>query len=130
MRAIAAPGKLRYERLMNTHGHAKADYRNLELHRTALGKLKSNPELLPAVLALLRRWLDDETLRPSWPHLRRWREALTEWPIERLEALVLDPEEGQVLRQCSPLGPVLTPRERSVAFMEAERKARELKKAS
>jgi hypothetical protein len=101
------------------HGHRKADFRNLELHRAALAKLEAQPELLPLVLALLDRWLAEENQRPSWPWLRQWREMLSEWPFSRLSTLVLDEHQGQSLRQCSPLGPVLTPRERQSVFQAA-----------
>jgi hypothetical protein len=47
---------------------------------------------------------------------------LTDWPIERLAAVVLDPIDGLTLRQCSPLGPVLTPRERWAALAEVDRR--------
>lgn len=106
---------------MESHGHAKADQRNLALHEAALAKLERKPELLEGVMALLDRWLLDTDHRPSWPYLRQWREMLTVWPFQRMAARVLDPDSGQVLRQCSPLGPTLTPRERSAVFMEANR---------
>ena len=43
---------------------------------------------------------------------------LTDWPIDRIAVLVLDPEGGQTLRRCSPLGPALTPTERWAALVE------------
>jgi hypothetical protein len=43
---------------------------------------------------------------------------LADWPIDRIEAAVLAEEAGQALRQCSPLGPALTPRERWAALEE------------
>lgn len=114
---------------MNSHGHAKADHRNLALHRAALAKLERNPQLLTPVLALLDRWLKDEAQRSSWPHLHRWRALLTQWPFLQMASCVLDPEGGQVLRQCSPLGPVLSPQERWAAFKEADHEVREAEEA-
>ena len=46
---------------------------------------------------------------------------LAAWPIERIAETVLEDETGQVLRQCSPLGPALTPRERWAALAEVSR---------
>jgi hypothetical protein len=46
---------------------------------------------------------------------------LADWPIDRIAAVVLDPERGQTLRRCSPLGPALTPRERWTALAEVNR---------
>ena len=37
---------------------------------------------------------------------------LSDWPLDRIAQVVLDLDGGQTLRQCSPLAPVLTPRER------------------
>src|SRR5512138_2024986 len=94
------------------HGHVKTDRRNERLHEAALEKLRLHPELMPTVLALLDRWLTLEELRSSRSWLMQWREMLTSWPFQRLRDTVLDKERGQTLRQCSPLGPVLTARER------------------
>lgn len=101
------------------HGHSKADLRNWHLHRVALEKLHRHPELMSAVLSLLDGWLRDEKLRASYSYLQQWRELLTTSPFEEMRALLLDTERGQALRQCSPLGPLLTPQERWQAFQEA-----------
>ena len=45
---------------------------------------------------------------------------LTSWTLERVAETVLDPVRGQTLRQCSPLGPALTPAERWRALAELE----------
>ena len=103
------------------HGHSKADLRNWHLHRVALEKLQRHPELLPSVLSLLDNWLRDENFRPSRAWLGQRREMLTAWPFVKMRAILLDAERGQVLRQCSPLGPVLTPQERWQALEEAGR---------
>jgi hypothetical protein len=107
------------------HGHAKADLRNRHLHQVALEKLHRHPELLSPVMALLDRWLEQESLRSSRPWLERWRELLTSRPFEQMSEVVLSEEEGQVLRQCSPLGPVLTVQERWKALQDVNRQLRE-----
>jgi hypothetical protein len=101
------------------HGHSKADLRNWHVHRAALENLQRHPERLPSVLALLENWLRDESLGHARAWLDQWRELLTVRPFAEMRALVLDPERGQLLRQCSPLGPALTPQERWRALEEA-----------
>ena len=97
---------------MLPHGHAAADMRNLELHRVALDKLRAFPQLTARCLELLERWLSQPECRPARQYLEHWREMLSGWSVDRIAAVVLDPEGGQALRQCSPLGPALSPQER------------------
>jgi hypothetical protein len=97
---------------MLQHGHAAADMRNLELHRVALDKLRAFPQLTERCLELLDRWLSQPECRPALQYLERWREMLSGWSVDRIAAVVLDPEGGQALRQSSPLGPALSPQER------------------
>lgn len=113
---------MQYQEPMLDHGHKRADARHLLLHRLALEKLRQHPELRAPVLELLDRWLADVSLRPSHRWLAQWREMLTSWPFDRLAEAVLDQKDGQTLRQCSPLGPVLSPRERWAALAKWERR--------
>lgn len=96
----------------------RSDLRNLHLHRAALAKLKDEPSLRQTCLELLERWLAAPESRPSRPWLERWRQLLQEASDDELARVVLDPEGGQVLRSCSPLAPVLTPRERWARLAE------------
>src|SRR4051812_12170563 len=95
---------------MLRHGHACADARNLHLHRAALDKLRLQPELRRPCLALVEEWLARPNAAKQW--LEQWREMLASWPVEGIAEVVLDEAGGQTLRQCSPLGPLFTPRER------------------
>jgi hypothetical protein len=94
------------------HGHERADRRNLVLHKAALDELRASPELRARCLALVEKWL----VQPEQAHARRylesWRDMLATWTFDDIAALVLDPDRGQALRQCSPLGPALTPQQR------------------
>ena len=90
--------------------------RNLGLHRVALAKLREQPEVRRACIALVDRWLAMPNLTSSYSWIRQWREMLSEWPQERMETVVLNAVGGQTLRQCSPLGPTLSPRERWAAL--------------
>lgn len=113
------------------HGHERADQRNLHLHRVALKKLRRYPELTSHALELVEKWLEDEATQPSRAWLEEWRVMLSDWSVERMMDVVLDPQGGQTLRQCSPLGPVLTPRERWDALHEInERMRSEWKRAT
>jgi len=106
---------------MGSHGHARSELRNLHLHRAAFEKLRVHPELRRECLELVERWLTQAEQRASARSLAQWREMLSSWPVERIAAVVLDRDGGQTLRQCSPLAPTLTPRERWVLLDEANR---------
>jgi hypothetical protein len=106
---------------MAAPGCLKADIRHLHLHRVALDKLRVEPARRAACIALVDRWLASPEQVSSRPWLEEWRRMLVEWPIERIANSVLDFEGGQILRRCSPLGPVLTPRERWAALAQVER---------
>ena len=106
---------------MVSHGHARSDLRNLHLHRVAIENLRISPDLRRRCQDLLERWLADPAQASSRPWLQQWDEMLEAWPIERIAEAVLEIEAGQTLRQCSPLGPTLTPRERWAALAEVNR---------
>jgi hypothetical protein len=96
----------------------RSDLRNLHLHRAAVEKLRRDPALRGPCLALVERWLAAPELQHARPYLERWRELLTGAPDDELSRVVLDPDAGQALRKCSPLGPVFTPRERWAVLAE------------
>lgn len=107
--------------LMASHGHARSDLRHLHLHRVAIENLRRHPELRRACVALLDEWLERKEHAASRRWLMQWREMLSSWTVQQIAEVVLDPESGQTLRQCSPLAPVLTPQERWAALEEIER---------
>jgi len=105
---------------MQRHGHRFADARNLHLHRAALDKLRREPERRGACLQLVESWLaQPEPAARRW--LEEWRRMLADWPVEEIARVVLDETGGQTLRQCSPLGPLLAPRERWQLLAEINR---------
>ena len=109
-----SPG--RYARGMS-HGHEKADQRNLALHRLALEKLKRDPaEAKRKILELLDRWCAMPHLKRQLPLLEAWRRIL-ELPADQVETTILS-DESQQLRQCSPLGVLITPQERFAVYRE------------
>src|SRR5437667_3403312 len=92
----------RYTRArMQRHGHARADARNLHLHRAALDNLRARPEQRHACARLVESWLAAPEA-PARKWLEQWRDMLAEWPVERIAEVVLDEDRGQALRQCSP----------------------------
>lgn len=102
-------------------GRQRSDLRNLHLHRAALDKLRQDPALRGPCLGLVERWLAALEQRPSRTYLERWQELLRSAPDDELARVVLDPDGGQALRQCSPLGPVFAPRERWALLAEVSR---------
>jgi hypothetical protein len=84
-------------------------------------KLRRHPELSRSCVALLDEWLGRKEYAASAQWLLQWREMLSTWTLQQIADVVLDPEGGQTLRQCSPLAPVLTPQERWAALEEIER---------
>lgn len=109
--------------VVKPHGHARSDLRNLRLHRAAIEKLRRRPELRQPCLDLVREWQRRQENRASAPWLAQWHEMLSSWSVDRIADSILDPEEGQTLRQCSPLAPVLTPRERWAVLEAVEQEA-------
>jgi hypothetical protein len=103
-------------------GTRKSDLRHLHLHRVAFEKLREQPAVRRQCLELVERWLASPEQASSHPWLLQWREMLADWPIEQMARTVLDPEGGQTLRRCSPLGPALQPRERWEALAEFNRR--------
>ena len=101
-------------------GPQRSDLRNLHLHRAAVAKLIGSPALREPCLALVCKWLAAEELRGSRPYFERWRELLETASDDELVRIVLDPERGQALRSCSPLGPVLTSKERWELLREVD----------
>jgi hypothetical protein len=87
----------------------------LKLHALAFEKLKADPEGGKAkARELLDRWLVMPHLQRQAPLLRRWREVL-DLPVDELESTIMS-EDGQQLRQCSPMGALITPQERFAVF--------------
>ena len=101
-------------------GHARADRNNLFLHRAALEKLDALPDGRKACLKLVDSWLAAPQ-QPARRWLEEWRTMLADWPVERIAGVVLAEDAGQSLRQCSPLGPLLSPTERWRLLEEARR---------
>lgn len=109
--------------VVKPHGHARSDLRNLRLHRAAIEKLRRHPELREPCLDLVREWRQRKENQASAPWLAQWHEMLSCWSVDRIADAILGPEEGQTLRQCSPLAPVLTPRERWAVLEAVEQEA-------
>ncbi|MCC6763515.1 MAG: hypothetical protein IT293_02535 [Deltaproteobacteria bacterium] len=84
----------------------------------ALDKLAAHPHLRAECLTLVEAWIARPDQAHARPWLDEWKRMLADWSIDRIRDVVLDPEGGQTLRRCSPLAPVLSPRERWAAFDE------------
>lgn len=85
--------------------------RSLVLHQAAAAWLTEHPELFARVQATMVRLVQHADPR-SGPYTRRWQQAVQQGMAACI-ALAVDPsEEGDALRQCSPLAGVLPQRER------------------
>lgn len=107
-----------YSRRMMDDRPSKSERRHRHLHRLALDKLVAHPEMRSQCLALVEDWIARAEQAHARPWLEQWRHMLADWPIDRIRAVVLDPEQGETLRRCSPLAPTLTATERWVALAE------------
>jgi hypothetical protein len=97
------------------HGHAKAEERHLALHRLAFEKLRADPEGgKHKARELLERWLGMANLEASHLLFRRWQ-ALLDRPVDEIEEEILGDTDHQLI-QCSPLGALITPRERFAVY--------------
>jgi hypothetical protein len=99
--------------------HRRQDLRSLALHRAAVQVLLEHPERVQLVLDILTRWegAADARSRPLCDQWRRIAESRA-WD----EALA-DTDQGQQLRQASPLGFVLDSAQR-LAILDEWKKAR------
>lgn len=92
--------------------HGPQDLQSLLLHREAVALLRTDPGLVARLERTLTRWLqrDDPNSRPL---LERWCDiiAARDW-----DAALAEDEEGQQLRQASPL-PTLLPEQTRVAVI-------------
>ena len=92
--------------------HQVIDERSLELHRAIARKLQAQPSLLQIAQGNLSRWLGSESPDPLDP-LWEWRQILSEWSLDDIQALLESEDEEAVrLRQSSPFPGVLSESER------------------
>jgi hypothetical protein len=88
--------------------HAVSDEQSLRLTEAAVAALRQRPALVTQVMGTLERW--DRVAPAGSKHLRdRWRDILAsgQWDLALARS-----EQGQQLRQASPLGRALTPQQR------------------
>jgi hypothetical protein len=87
------------------------DQRSLELHRLIARRLREHPQRLERVRQTLARWKTIVDPR-SQPYVVQWQRLVDTGMDAVLSVAVEDSERAAALRQCTPLGGVLTPRER------------------
>jgi hypothetical protein len=93
------------------HTHPEIDARSLALHRLVAAKLRRNPQLLQGARQTLGRWRTVVDAA-SQPYLRQWEAAVEQGLDACLNLCEEDSARATALRQCSPLGAVLTAKER------------------
>src|SRR5262245_35294189 len=89
--------------------HDLAMERSLAFHREIARRLLQDSTILEKARVSVRGWMMDN---PARPYALRWARIL-EQPPESVAAFIVDRSElAQELRQSSPFGGVLDPRER------------------
>jgi hypothetical protein len=92
-------------------------------HRTALRRLRAQPDRRQEALERLRRFASRPGAEHSAPYYRRW-EDLLRGDIGDLEAMIeSSDEQATVLRSMSPLGFLLTQHERAQLLAQARHTA-------
>jgi hypothetical protein len=98
---------------------AQLDAFTLAFHRQAVARLHQQPALLEQALQTLKRWKSQRGATVSDPYLQRWKALLTQGP-QWMEAQVCQQtEDAATLRNVSPLGFVLSARQRQQIRREA-----------
>lgn len=93
------------------------DQRSLALHQLIAQRLRQQPQRLERVRQTLARW--KIIVAPnSQPYVAEWQRLIDAGMDAVLSAAVEDSERAAALRQCTPLGNVLTPQERSAFFKQ------------
>ncbi len=99
--------------------HQQVDARSLALHRLIAEKLRRDPMLFSRAQQTLQRWRN--TVSPeSQAYLCQWQTLLDAGADVALAVATEDSQRGAALRQCSPLGGVLSNAER-FAFLRSWR---------
>ena len=93
------------------------DRRSLELHQLIARRLREHPERLERVRETLARWKTIVDPR-SQPYVAEWQRLVDAGMDAALSVAVEDSERAAALRQCTPLGGVLSPRERWAFFKQ------------
>lgn len=101
--------------------HAAQDRQSLMLHTEAVRLLRADPELAKRALATLERW-DASASTRSRPLRERWCRIISEqdWALALEQS-----EQGNQLRQASPLATLLPPAVRK-GILQAARQERVL----
>jgi hypothetical protein len=96
---------------MSPMNHETLDRRSLYMHMHVAACLRAHPERLAEAAATLARWraTADERVQPA---LAEWAAILARGLEPTLAAALEPSEEGDRLRQSSPLLGLLNPRER------------------
>jgi len=92
------------EAMIDPSRHRIQDAQSLLMHREAVRMLKEDPSLVARAQEILQRWMIVDSTRRSRRLLERWQAIISarDW-----EQALAQTDEGQQLRQASPLGCLL-----------------------
>ncbi len=92
---------------------------SLAFHRQAVERLRADGDLVERARGTIRRWREQRGPTASDAYFDRWDGLLAQGPEAVERATCADTEEAATLRSVSPLGFVLSPRERSALRLQA-----------
>jgi hypothetical protein len=96
--------------------HQELDQRSLALHRLVAEKVRGDAALLDKARATLIHWFETASPR-TFLYLNEWRQLLDQGVEACLQKATEESQQGDALRQASPLACLLTPQER-FAFLK------------
>lgn len=91
---------------------------SLAFHREAVERLRVNPSRLGAALAVVQRWRTQRGEQSSDVYLNRWEQLLSSSGDKLAQVVCSDTHEAATLRSMSPLGFLLSARERQALRRE------------
>ena len=91
------------------------------VHRVAIDRLATEPELVERALLTLERWHTQRGPSASDAYLREWQTLLQGDLSILQERVCADDDAAETLRNVSPLGFVLTPTERQTLRVQSAR---------
>jgi hypothetical protein len=104
---------------INPHDPNGIERWTLALHRLIVERLRADPSALAKAIAVLDRWHAQLGPLPSDPYANEWRSLLRAGVDSVERAVCVETDHAATLRNCSPLGFLISPRERQQARREA-----------
>lgn len=95
------------------------DHFSLALHRRAIDVLRADPTLNARVRQTLTRWRSQAGETRSDALWSEWERLLSDEPEALARAALAETDHGQLMRSVSPLGVLVTQRERTALLSQS-----------